>query len=155
MKITNLIPEYIRYIENDNLSEYEKSFPELFEHYFTYWGNKKTFSKILTKKQAKEKSKNLNSQLDKIENKLQNFGFDTTNIELILFVGQNYTNGHSFRHNGVFKVFVPIESYSTEKQILIFITHEIIHSIHYSVQPDFYFNKKNKKDHFSKDLQVQ
>ncbi|MBU1557392.1 hypothetical protein KKC45_00300, partial [Patescibacteria group bacterium] len=147
MKTTNLTQNYITNIlEKDNLDLYKKSMPELLGHYFKYWALEDYFHKSLkTEKEVIEKTEMIKSRLDFIKSKLSDFGFDTSNIEIILFVGQNCTNGHAFEKDGKFVVWLPVEAYESSEDIDIFVTHEIIHNLHYSVNPDFYFKTKDEK----------
>ncbi len=61
-------------------------------------------------------------------------------------VGQGTTNGHAFNYKNEFIVFLPIEGYKTFEQLNVFVTHEILHALHYSAQPEFYFNTQKEKD---------
>src|SRR3989339_222134 len=147
MKIKDLTQNYITNIlEKDNLDLYKKSMPELFSHYFEYWALEDYFHKSLKiKEEVEEKTDLIKSRLDFIEEKLKDFGFDTSDVEILLFVGQNCTNGHAFEKDGKFIVWLPIEAYESKEDIDIFVTHEIIHALHYSVNPDFYFKTKEEK----------
>ncbi len=147
MKITDLTQNYITNIlEKDDLDAYKKSMPELLNHYFTYWALESYFHKSLkTEDEVVQKKEAIKSRFDFIESKLNDFGFDTADIEIILFVGQNCTNGHAFDKDGKFFVWLPVEAYESIKDIDIFVTHEIIHALHYTKNPNFYFNTKEEK----------
>ena len=147
MIIKDLTKNYIDYIlEKDSLDLYKKNMPELLEHYFKYWALESYFHKSLkTESEVKEKTEMIKSRLDFIKNKLNDFGFDTSDVEIILFVGQNCTNGHAFKKEGKFIVWLPVEAYESNKDIDIFVTHEIIHALHYTKNPDFYFDTKEEK----------
>ncbi len=72
-------------------------------------------------------------------------GFDLSNIDCVLFVSQGTSNGHAFKDGKKFVVWIPIEGYETKLQTLVFITHEIVHGLHYSYSPDFYFKNVSEK----------
>ncbi|MEX0652229.1 MAG: DUF2268 domain-containing putative Zn-dependent protease [Candidatus Paceibacterota bacterium] len=151
MKVVDLMENYIEsYLAKDNLSEYENSYPELFEHYFTYWGDRDSFKGALTETETRERVVLIKKHLAVIEQKLNNFGFNVALLEVILFVGQGWTNGHAFKHDSTFKVFLPVEAYQSDTQVLTFVPHEIIHALHYQKQPDFYFKNKEEKERFSR-----
>ena len=147
MKVKDLTQNYTTYIlEKDSLDLYKQNMPELLNHYFKYWALENYFHKSLkTKSEVEEKTNLIKSRLDFIEKKLNDFGFGTSNIEIILFVGQNCTNGHAFEEKGKFVVWLPVEAYESSEDIDIFVTHEIIHSLHYTKSPDFYFKTKTEK----------
>ena len=120
--------------------------PDLLNHYFKYWALEEYFHKSLkTKEEVENKTSMVKSRLGFIEQKLNDFGFDTTDVEIILFVGQNCTNGHAFEEKGGFIVWLPVEAYENIEDVDIFVTHEIIHALHYSKNSDFYFKTKDEK----------
>ena len=153
MQIVDLSANYKKSIlENNSLPEYETAFPELFDHYFKYWARREHFVKTLNEKEVEERKSLVVNKLKYIEEKINNFGLSTEKIKIILFVGQNTANGHAFRHNDEFVVFIPIEAYKTALQADIFITHEIIHALHYTDVPEFYFRGKGDKNSVSRQL---
>lgn len=147
MIIKDITNSYIKHIlKEDNLEKYKKSFPELFEHYFSFWAQKDYWHKELDKEQVAERKKLVLDRLPSIEKKLTEHGFDAKNLQVILMVGQGTTNGHALKHKNEFIVFLPVEGYETTEQVDIFVTHEILHALHYSTQPDFYFKTQEEKD---------
>ncbi len=153
MKIIDLTNKYIKHILDDgNLASYEKSYPALFQHYFRYWAKRKYFSKTLNKAEVKKRLNLIEPRLSRVEKKISKFGFNISFLKIVLFVGQSTSNGHVFRENKEFIVWIPIEAYSTPLQVDVFITHEIIHSLHYLKSPDFYFNNFNEKRLISRQL---
>lgn len=153
MKIIDLTNKYIKHILDDgNLASYEKSYPALFQHYFRYWAKRKYFSKTLNKAEVKKRLNLIEPRLSRVEKKISKFGFNISFLKIVLFVGQSTSNGHVFRENKEFIVWIPIETYSTPLQVDVFITHEIIHSLHYLKSPDFYFNNFNEKRLISRQL---
>ncbi len=55
MVIKDITGSYIKNIIKENdLKKYEKEFPELFEHYFTFWASKEYWHKELDKEQVVE-----------------------------------------------------------------------------------------------------
>ena len=147
MKVKDLTQNYIiNILEKDSLFLYKESMPILLSHYFKYWALENYFHKSLkTKSEVEEKTNLIKSRLSFIESKLNDFGFETSDIEIILFVGQNCTNGHAFEEKGKFVVWLPVEAYESCEDIDIFVTHEIIHALHYTKNPDFYFKTKEEK----------
>jgi uncharacterized protein YjaZ len=156
MVIKDITDSYIEHIlKEDNLEEYEKEFPELFQYYFTFWAQRDYWHKELNKKQVSERKNLILSQLPIIEKKLIEHGFDTKSIRVILMVGQGTTNGHAFKYQNEFAIFLPIEEYETIEQVDIFVTHEILHALHYSAQPDFYFKTQEEKDSVFRQLATE
>ncbi|MBU4480144.1 hypothetical protein KKG48_01730 [Patescibacteria group bacterium] len=157
MKITDVTQKYTENIlKKNDLTSYEKNSPELFEHYFKYWALKNFFHKTLkTENEVKEKVDLIKSRLGFIEQKLINFGFDISDLKIILFVGQNCTNGHAFKKDGEFVVWLPVEAYETPEEVDIFVIHEIIHAFHYKQNFDFYFNTKKEKKNVGREIIVE
>lgn len=134
------------------IEKYKQVHPALFSHYFQYWAEKEKFSnKILTETELLLKQKLVLKNLQIIKKRLS-FDFDTRNISVVLFVGQNTSNGHAFQHNDEIIVWIPIETYSTDLQVQIFATHEIIHGIHYASVSDFLFNAPQERMHLGRQL---
>lgn len=142
MKIIDLTSEYKKLIlEGNNLLSYEAVYPALFGHYFKYWADRKLFKPALSKTEVDKRKKLIISSLNFVEQKFKKAGFDVSKLKVVLFVGQNTTNGHVFLDKGEFIVWLPIEAYRTTLQAHIFISHEIIHALHYSQNLAFYFGK--------------
>jgi len=73
----------------------------------------------------------------------------------MLFVGVDTSNGHAYRQGDRFRVWLPIESYRTEKLIDVFITHEMLHALHYEASPTFYFADTREKDNLGRQLMTE
>ncbi|KPL03950.1 MAG: hypothetical protein AMJ90_02515 [candidate division Zixibacteria bacterium SM23_73_2] len=153
MKIINLTDEYTKHIlNNGDLTSYEKSYPALFKHYFKYAAKRNNFKKILNESEVKNKTSLILSRLPKIERKFKKSGFDISSLRLVLFVGQGTSNGHAFKDKREFVVWIPIETYPTTLQVDVFLTHEIIHALHYFRSPGFYFNSITEQRIVSRQL---
>lgn len=155
MQIIDLTDKYTdQLLENNDFDKYTSNIPELFDHYFTFWANKKHWHQTLSREEVEEKKKLITDRLHYIENKFaeKGFNFDIENLKLILFVGQGTTNGHSFRHQNSFSTFIPIETYSSEKNVDVFITHEIIHTLHYIKNPELFFESLDEKENLKRQL---
>ena len=77
-------------------------------------------------------------------------GFDTSKFSFVLFVGKNCSNGHAFRDENQWVVWIPVELYSTNLLVDVFVTHEIAHALHYEKSPDFYFTSRTEQRSFSR-----
>lgn len=153
MIITDLTVFYIEAMLNDNnLKAYEKSYPALFSHYFKYWGNRKSFRSLLSANEAEQRNKLVRNGISCIEKELKQSGLNFAETEIVLFAGQGLSNGHAFRNNGRFIVWIPIEGYKTALQAKIFVTHELMHSLHYTCRPEFYFNNCKEKRSVARQL---
>ncbi|MBK8981130.1 MAG: hypothetical protein IPM38_02140 [Ignavibacteria bacterium] len=134
------------------IEEYEQVHPALFSHYFQFWADKGKFTNnSFNKADLSIKKKLVSENLKSVKNLLSN-NFDTNNISVILFVGQNTSNGHAFRHKDEIIIWIPIETYNTDLQAQIFLTHEILHGIHYASSPDFLFSTSQERMHPGRQL---
>lgn len=143
MQILDLTNRFINdvLIKNDP-DKYISSFPELFNHYFQYWCFNKQFDFNISSTKIKSQTDKIINKLPSIEQSFLNIGIDEKTIEVVLFVGNNTSNGHAFKFEDKFIVWLPVETYSSPKLIEVFIPHEIAHAIHYSFVTEFYFTTK-------------
>ena len=147
MRVRDITNGYVENVlEHNEIEAYFRVFPELFEHYFTYWANKKSFHETLNVEQVAERVRLITSRLPIIESALSERGFNTADTEIVLFVGQDTTNGHAFEHNGKYMVWLPIETYDDSVNVNVFVTHEIIHALHYAASRGYYFHTKEAKE---------
>lgn len=153
MRIIALTEKYrITMLEHNSLSEYETTFPELFDHYFKYWADRKRFFRALDNKELQERLNLFYARLPQIGKWFNNSELPAEKPRLVLFVGQDCTNGHAFKHKDEFLVWIPVEAYRTAMQVDVFVTHEMIHGLHYSKVPEFYFESANEKYSMARQL---
>jgi hypothetical protein len=153
MRIIDLTPAYKKFILEDNdFGSYQKAFPALFQHYYKYWTSRKSFPATISPEKISIRRNLLLKRLVVIEKKFKKFGYNLSNFKIVIFIGQNTSNGHAFKYKNEFIVWLPLETYSTKKEIDIFVTHEIIHALHYSVSPEFYFGNLKEKRNLSRQL---
>ena len=95
---------------------------------------------------AQEKVALIKSRLPFLERAFTRKGFKDK-VRVVLFVGADTTNGHAFWDESIqsFVVWLPVEAYTTPLQVDVFVTHEIIHALHYTREPEFYFQDEKGK----------
>lgn len=153
MNIIDLTENYIECLTGKNdFRTYERSYPELFSHYFKYWCSRVCYSTLLTKSEVIKRRNLISGALNEIEERFMVNNIETKNISLVLFVGQGTSNGHVFRDNEKFVVWIPVECYKTILQARIFVAHEIVHCVHYTLSYDFYFECIKDKRSISRQL---
>ncbi len=145
IELIDITPEYLQYAHKQRKELYFAMYPELFQHYYQYWADPGDIV-LLTDCTVKEKVSLIKSRLPFIENTFTSNDF-ADKIYVVLFVGANTTNGHAFwdKNRQTFVVWLPVEAYTTTLQVDVFVTHEIIHALHYNKRPDFYFQDKRTK----------
>jgi uncharacterized protein YjaZ len=139
MRISSLTEAYHEARARDNLDHYPDCHPELFTHYRNYWGVGDKPWADLDRAATIAREEMITERLRALEERFAAFELDTADLEVILLVGQETSNGHAIRLDDKFAVWLPIETYPTEIRVDVFATHEIIHAIHYQRQPAFYF----------------
>lgn len=147
MNVTDLTENFIEdVLHRSNVAAYEARTPALFKHYLTYWAPRSAAYSRLIPREIRKRSRLIKSKLEMISRCLR--GKDIFNFpDIFLFVGKGTSNGHAMRMHNKYSVWLPVEKYSTSKQVEIFVTHEILHAVHYKHQPDLYFlNKKEKEN---------
>ena len=58
--------------------------------------------------------------------------------DIIVIVGSGSSNGHAFRTGESFASWVDVLALPTADQIRVFVTHELAHALHYTVNPSLY-----------------
>jgi len=117
MEILDLTGAYLVTVaKSGSLEEYEKSFPGLFEHYFRFWAPREKFRVILDESAVAERRQAMLCKLPVIAERFTSKGLDLSGISVVLFVGQDTSNGHVFFQDGKWYVWLPIETYVTETQ---------------------------------------
>ncbi len=146
VEIRDLTDDYAKFaIESGDLQGYQETYPELFRHYLQYWGSSKTGFARLSERLLRRRSRLIRRMIGDIESLMLKSGFTLTGIEAVLFVGQRTSNGHALRDGDSWIVWLPLEAYPTALQMRVFVTHEILHALHYRESPDFYFDSMAEK----------
>ncbi len=135
------------------IENYEQVHPALFSHYFRYWAERSRFPDcILTHDRLSFHVNLVKDGLRYAERKIASFGLPLDDIMVILFTGQNTSNGHAFMNEGRMIVWLPVETYHTPLQAEVFATHEIVHGIHYLLSPAFMFCTEDERMHTGRQL---
>ncbi len=140
LDLIDLTPQYLQSRLHQRGEDYFAAYPALFQHYYQHWAAPNDLAS-LPAEVVREKVALLKSRLPAIQEAFSQHGFAET-IPVVLFVGANTTNGHAFwdASRQAFVVSLPIEAYATPLQVDIFVTHEVIHALHYTRRPEFYFH---------------
>lgn len=145
--IHDYTPNYLHTLPAKDQTTYIQAFPDLFDHYFTFW----SFDHIsysFNKAHVEDGRKVAWEGLNQAVNTLNNHGYDLTGIRVVLFVGNGTANGHAYIRDGKAYVWIPVEDYPDVFTSRIFIVHEFFHAFHYLVNREFWF-----EDHMAfKDL---
>lgn len=153
MQIIDLTKRYqIKYIQEGNRKEYENSFPNLFHHYYQFWANRESNITIVNNEEIQTRKIWINRLIERLQNILEKIEIDSSAIDCVYLIGVGTTNGHAYRYNNKFHVWLPLETYTTERLTQVFVTHEIIHSLHYHYSSSFYFNSKDEQLQLSRQL---
>lgn len=153
MRIIDLTDSYHNlYVRHGNREEYEASFPDLFEHYYSFWTKREYDLELITEDEIRIRKGWITLLIEKLTPVLKARNIDHGLVNYVFFVGVGTTNGHAFRHDGEYYVWLPLETYTTDKRVQIFVTHEIAHALHYLNCPAFYCNDKNEQLRMSRQL---
>ena len=145
IELLDITPKYLQYVTQQRDQAYFAAYPELLRHYYRYWAVPGDLVR-LEEHIVQEKVALIQSRLPVVEQAFTRKGF-TDKIRVVLFVGANTTNGHAFWDESVksFVVWLPVEAYATPLQVDVFVTHEIIHGLHYARNSGFYFQDEKTK----------
>ena len=153
MVVVSLVEEFISLcLGQDRWNDYEHLYPELFDHYFRYWCPKRWVGLSINADEIRLRARRVTEAIGLIESAVDHCHLDTEKLKIVLFVGGNTSNGHAFLDGDKWVVWIPVETYSTDQLARIFITHEIIHGLHYSLTPAFYFNDEFSKEHLGRQI---
>lgn len=146
MRILDLCDQWIKHVvgAGDRVS-YESTYPALFEHYYRFWAVRREDVTWPTQQQVIARRSLVCDRLRRIEDRFAALGHNLTNLEVVLFVGQGSTNGHAFCDHGVFVVWIPVEAYATSFSADVFLAHEIVHALHYTATPAWYFDNVRER----------
>jgi hypothetical protein len=141
IEVLNLTVQYLEYEPRDYFAIY----PDLFQHYYRYWASSGDIVQV-PEEVIREKAALIESRLSLLERAFAREGF-SDRVRAVLFVGANTTNGHVFWDEALqsFVVWLPVEAYTSPLQVDVFVTHEVIHALHYSRRPEFYFRDEREK----------
>lgn len=152
MRVTDLTEHYLRYvIQQDDTTRYEATFPQLFEHYYTFWAKPQSYSFRDAEKVVFQRNLIL-ERLPSLSEKFERKGLKSTDIDVTIFVGHGTSNGHAFPLMGRWIVWLPVETYHSPQAVDVFVSHEMAHALHYQQQPDFYFKDKRYKNQVFRQL---
>lgn len=148
LKIVDLCPQFISdVLESGDRIAYENRFPELFDHYYEFYGSREKPLALIPENVLNSNRRTAIEELHRLRNPFTSRGFDIDKMEFILFVGQGSTNGHALKLGSKFPIWLPVETYYTSLLAHVFIAHEIIHALHYERSPEFYFEKREDMYH--------
>ncbi len=145
IELLDITPKYLQYVPQRRKQAYFAAYPELFRHYYRYWAVPGDLMH-LAEHMVQEKVALIKSRLPFLEQAFTRNGFKDK-VRVVLFVGADTTNGHAFwdESRQSFVVWLPVEAYTTSLQVDVFVTHEIIHALHYTRVPEFYFQDEKVK----------
>lgn len=151
MQIIDLTENYrIDFVRNRNRTAYENAFPELFEHYYRFWTSQKLDIVDMPAREISIRKAWIQYHLETLAPVLRANKFDCDVFDVVLFIGVGTTNGHAFKLKDRFQVWLPLETYTSEKLVKTFVTHEIAHALHYHYSPLFYFESEVDKNILSR-----
>ncbi|NPA27194.1 MAG: hypothetical protein GXO36_06330 [Chloroflexi bacterium] len=150
-QILDLVPDYLRW--QGDPDAYRARYPALFQHYERFWGMPGAAYGPYPEHQIRDQAALVRSRLPQIAARLAAAGLDDP-VTVVLLVGQGTTNGHAFWDPDAqaFVVWLPVEAYATPLQVDVFVTHEVLHGLHYTRQPALYFRTEAEQHHVGRQL---
>lgn len=133
------------YLDCNDLAAYHASNPELFLHYHTFWGKLDCEPVRLGKSELVIRRQIILDSLPDLEERFFLRGLDFSDVELVLMVGQNTSNGHGLVTASHSMAWLAVETYTTPLLAKVFVTHELVHACHYLHNRDFYFTSESQQ----------
>lgn len=152
MEVIDLTIDYLWYVvQQDDPESYERSFPHLFEHYYTFYAQRQSYSFRDTDEIFRRRNLIL-EHLPVLSKRFERLGLNISDIKIALFVGHGTSNGHVLHSEKGWVVWLPIETYHSSLAIQVFVSHEIAHALHYQHQPDFYYRNERERSQVFRQL---
>lgn len=146
MRVIDLCGEWRHHLlDGGDRRAYESTYPSVFEHYYHYWSRRRPECHWPTVDEVNTRLSLVHDRLAIIESRFALRGLDLEHLDIVLFVGQGTTNGHALYDGEAFKVWIPIETYTTELLCDVFLAHEIVHALHYTNAPSWYFSDLDER----------
>jgi len=155
MRIVDITRQYLLAEKTGDYEAYLASSQDFFNHYLMYWGSSDSSFVHENEDEVNAKRQLVLQSLPHIEQKFLHAGLSLDAVEVILFVGQGTANGHAFLQNGKPIVWIALESYHSQQQVDIFVTHELVHGLHYAQHPEFVFSSQIEKANLGRQLMTE
>jgi len=140
MLVRDLTAMYSAHVLDQGLwRRYEQTYPALFRHYFRYWAKRSYRDTDLSPAQLEANATRIRERLILLLRKFSRAGLAIADLDVVLFVGKGCSNGHAFNDAGRWIVWLPVETYGGNRLIDVFVTHEIVHALHYRSSTRYYF----------------
>ncbi len=153
MRTSDLVDRYIdAIVARDDTGEYEAQRPDLFRHYHKFWSERRPYRRDLNVAELRANRDLVRSTLEQLDGAFAQHGLDCSELETVLFVGHGTTNGHAYREGDRFVVWIPVETYGNARLAKVFLTHEILHALHYMASPGFYFENREEQSRMGRML---
>ena len=153
MVVRDLTEEFItRVIGAGDAKSYEGLNPELFCHYFNHWCPRSYHYSNLSESELRARSSRVRRTLDDLIPLFESKRYDCRNLSAVLFVGGNTSNGHALLNGTHSVIWLPVETYANEMRARVFVAHEIVHALHYTLSPDFYFQDEEARLNLGRQL---
>jgi hypothetical protein len=117
------------------------------DHYYTFWGSRATPEGILSEQDRILKTTLVIEHINEACKLLAAAGLPTDQYSSFVFQGRGAANGHAYVDaSGNAHPWFAIECFDSELEARVFVMHEIVHALHYSLVPEFYFASYYEKD---------
>jgi hypothetical protein len=118
------------------------------DHYYHFWSSRAAPEVILNEQDRILKTNLVIEHINEACKLLATAGLPTDQYSSFIFQGRGAANGHAYVDAaGNAYPWFAIECFDSELKARVFVMHEIVHALHYSLVPEFYF-----ASHFEKDL---
>ncbi len=140
MLVRDLTAMYLaNVLDQGSWRRYEQTYPPLFRHYFKYWAKRSYRDTDLSPAQLEANATRIRERLILLVHKFNRAGLAIADLDVVLFVGKGCSNGHAFKDSGHWIVWLPVETYGNNTLTDVFVTHEIVHALHYRSSTRYYF----------------
>ena len=114
--------------------------PELFDDYIRFWGSRPLSDvRIPSHEECQDRVNTIRDVYGEVGSRLVEMaGLTGPPPDLIVIVGSGSASGHAVKIGESFAAWVDVVSLPTPKQIRVFVTHELAHALHYTVNPSRY-----------------
>ncbi len=135
-------------LRRNDISWYDSAWKrddEIYRHYKRYWSTPQSGKKRIPKVQIELGRKRIEHQLLFVRKQFKRRHLCFKGVHLVEIAGNNSANGHAFPGEDGTIVWLAVECFTTFLETKIFVTHALVHGIHYRDQPGFAVHTTEEK----------
>jgi hypothetical protein len=150
--LIDLSDHYYNLLRGGSRETYHASYPSFFNHYFSVWGFRGQPEVLLRWPECERRRSMLLRAIEHATQILAAEKLPMHAIDSLLMVGQGTANGHAFIDGDRAIAWFALECFEHPFEARVFVMHELVHAIHYYLNPESYFTTPAEHRRVSRQL---